>query len=82
MSLASTLLRLTVGGFFVGHGLQKLTGAKIDLRVLQRAFARTRFTTALDPEAMKDYSALKISRDSYLKNLLAARLWESRREAA
>lgn len=27
MSLASTLLRLTVGGFFVGHGLQKLTGA-------------------------------------------------------
>jgi len=27
MSLASTLLRVTVGGFFVGHGLQKLTGA-------------------------------------------------------
>ena len=27
MSLASTLLRTTIGGLFVGHGLQKLTGA-------------------------------------------------------
>ncbi|GAB2857390.1 M13 family metallopeptidase [Hymenobacter ruber] len=34
------------------------------------------------PDVWKDYSALPISRDSYLKNLLAARLWESRREAA
>ncbi|MGY3088169.1 putative endopeptidase [Hymenobacter sp. UYAg731] len=34
------------------------------------------------PDVWKDYSALPISRESYLKNLLAARLWESRREAA
>jgi putative endopeptidase len=34
------------------------------------------------PDVWKDYSALPISRDSYVKNLLAARLWESRREAA
>ncbi|MDO7849045.1 M13 family metallopeptidase [Hymenobacter sp. M29] len=34
------------------------------------------------PDVWRDYSALPISRDSYLKNLLAARLWESRREAA
>jgi putative endopeptidase len=34
------------------------------------------------PDVWKDYSALPISRESYLKNVLAARLWESRREAA
>ena len=34
------------------------------------------------PDVWKDYSALPVSRESYLKNLLAARLWESRREAA
>ncbi|GAB3877225.1 M13 family metallopeptidase [Hymenobacter segetis] len=34
------------------------------------------------PDVWKDYSALKISRESYLKNILAARAWESRREAA
>jgi len=34
------------------------------------------------PDVWKDYTALKISRDSYLKNILAARLWESKREAA
>jgi putative endopeptidase len=34
------------------------------------------------PDKWKDYSALPISRESYLKNVLAARLWESRREAA
>jgi putative endopeptidase len=34
------------------------------------------------PDQWKDYSALPISRDSYLKNVLAARLWESKREAA
>lgn len=27
MSLGTTLLRITVGGFFVGHGLQKLNGS-------------------------------------------------------
>ena len=34
------------------------------------------------PDVWKDYSALPIARESYLKNLLAARQWESRREAA
>jgi putative endopeptidase len=34
------------------------------------------------PDQWKDYSALPISRESYLKNVLAARLWESHREAA
>jgi putative endopeptidase len=34
------------------------------------------------PDVWKDYSTLKITRESYLKNLLAARQWESRREAA
>ncbi|GAB3587508.1 M13 family metallopeptidase [Hymenobacter daeguensis] len=34
------------------------------------------------PDVWKDYSALPISRESYLKNVLAARQWESRREAA
>ena len=34
------------------------------------------------PDVWKDYSTLNISRESYLKNLLAARAWESRREAA
>ena len=27
MTLGTTLLRITVGGFFVGHGLQKLNGS-------------------------------------------------------
>lgn len=44
----------------VNAQLLKLTGAKIDPRVMQRAFARTRFTTALDLEALKDYSALNV----------------------
>ena len=34
------------------------------------------------PDVWKDYSALTISRESYLKNIFAARRWESRREAA
>jgi putative endopeptidase len=34
------------------------------------------------PDKWKDYSALPISRESYAKNVLAARLWENRREAA
>ncbi|GAA3971873.1 M13 family metallopeptidase [Hymenobacter antarcticus] len=34
------------------------------------------------PDVWKDYSNLKISRESYLKNVLAARRWESRRETA
>jgi len=33
------------------------------------------------PDKWKDYSALSISRDSYLRNLLAAREWEYREEA-
>ena len=34
------------------------------------------------PDKWKDYSSLNISRESYVKNELAARLWESRRRAA
>jgi putative endopeptidase len=34
------------------------------------------------PDKWKDYSALPISRESYAKNVLAARLWQSKREAA
>ena len=34
------------------------------------------------PDVWKDYSTLTITRESYLKNLLAARRWEFRREAA
>ncbi|WP_216690367.1 M13 family metallopeptidase [Hymenobacter siberiensis] len=34
------------------------------------------------PDVWKDYSALPIARESYLTNLLAARRWENRREAA
>ncbi|WP_303309798.1 M13 family metallopeptidase [Hymenobacter sp. BT730] len=33
------------------------------------------------PDEWKDYSALTITRDSYLKNLLAAREWDYRQEA-
>ncbi|THF71855.1 ABC transporter substrate-binding protein [Deinococcus sp. Arct2-2] len=44
----------------VNSQLFKLTGAKIDPRVMQRAFSRTRFTTALDLEALKEYSALNV----------------------
>lgn len=40
--------------------LFKLTGEKMDARVLQRAFARTKFTTTLDPEALKEYAALNV----------------------
>ncbi|MGI4867525.1 MAG: M13 family metallopeptidase [Janthinobacterium lividum] len=34
------------------------------------------------PDKWKDYSGLTITRESYTKNVLATRLWESRREAA
>ncbi|UBV43530.1 ABC transporter substrate-binding protein [Deinococcus taeanensis] len=44
----------------VNAQLQKLTGTSLDLRVLQRAFARTRFTTALDLAALKEYAALNV----------------------
>ena len=40
--------------------LQKLTGHKLDPRVLQRAFARTHFTAALDLEALREYAALNV----------------------
>lgn len=44
----------------VNTKLEELTGVKLDRRVLQRAFARTRFTTALDLEALKEYAALNV----------------------
>ncbi|RJF69168.1 ABC transporter substrate-binding protein [Deinococcus cavernae] len=44
----------------VNAQLAKLTGEKLDARVLQRAFSRTRFTTALDLEALKEYAALNV----------------------
>lgn len=44
----------------VNAQLAKLTGEKLDSRVLQRAFSRTRFTTALDLEALKEYAALNV----------------------
>ncbi|MFC3835085.1 MULTISPECIES: ABC transporter substrate-binding protein [Deinococcus] len=44
----------------VNAQLEKLTGEKVDLRVLQRALSRTRFTTALDLDALKDYAALNV----------------------
>ncbi|MFC4425757.1 ABC transporter substrate-binding protein [Deinococcus navajonensis] len=44
----------------VNAQLTRLTGEKLDLRVLQRAFARTRFTTALDADALKEYAALNL----------------------
>jgi NitT/TauT family transport system substrate-binding protein len=44
----------------VNNQLLKLTGVKIDPRVLQRAFGRTRFTTSLDLEALKEYAALNV----------------------
>ncbi|PNY82583.1 ABC transporter substrate-binding protein [Deinococcus koreensis] len=44
----------------VNSELDKLTGAKLDPRVLQRAFARTRFTTALDADALREYAALNV----------------------
>ncbi|OGX83358.1 peptidase M13 [Hymenobacter lapidarius] len=34
------------------------------------------------PDVWKDYSALSIGRESYLKNVLAARLWNNKRETA
>lgn len=44
----------------VNNQLFKLTGAKLDLRVLQRAYARTKFTVTLDPEALKEYADLNV----------------------
>lgn len=44
----------------VNAQLLKLTGEKLDLRVLQRAFARTKFTTNLDLDALKEYAALNV----------------------
>lgn len=40
--------------------LDKLTGQKVDVRALQRAMARTRFTTALDLDALTEYAALNV----------------------
>lgn len=40
--------------------LDKLTGQKVDVRALQRAMTRTRFTTALDLGALTEYAALNV----------------------
>ncbi|GAA5531968.1 ABC transporter substrate-binding protein [Deinococcus aluminii] len=44
----------------VNNQLEKLTGQKLDPRVLQRAFTRTRFTTNLDLGALNEYAALNV----------------------
>jgi NitT/TauT family transport system substrate-binding protein len=44
----------------VNTQLTKLTGAKLDPRVLQRAFSRTRFTATLNLEALTDYANLNV----------------------
>ncbi|EYB66858.1 aliphatic sulfonates ABC transporter substrate-binding protein [Deinococcus phoenicis] len=44
----------------VNRQLEKLTGQKLDLRVLQRAMTRTRFTTSLDLNALNEYAALNV----------------------
>ena len=44
----------------VNAQLLELTGAKLDPRVLQRAFARTRFTTNLDLAALTEYAKLNV----------------------
>ncbi len=44
----------------VNAALQKLTGEKLDLRVLQRAFTRTRFTATLNVDALREYAALNV----------------------
>lgn len=42
----------------VNARLAALTGKKLDPKVLARAFARTIFTSAVDPDALKEYGAL------------------------
>ncbi len=44
----------------VNTQLEKLAGTKLDPRILQRAWARTHFTAALDVAALKDYAALNV----------------------
>ncbi len=44
----------------VNNELEKLTGQKIDVRVLQRAMVRTRFTTGVDLDALNEYAALNV----------------------
>ncbi|GAA5439318.1 ABC transporter substrate-binding protein [Deinococcus caeni] len=44
----------------VNAQLLKATGTKLDPRVLQRAFARTRFTTSLDLAALTEYAKLNV----------------------
>ncbi|BBN95140.1 aliphatic sulfonates ABC transporter substrate-binding protein [Deinococcus grandis] len=44
----------------VNNQLLKATGTKLDPRVLQRAFARTRFTTSLDLAALTEYAKLNV----------------------
>lgn len=44
----------------VNRQLVRLTGQKLDPRVLQRAFSRTRFTTNLDLNALNEYAELNV----------------------
>lgn len=44
----------------VNRKLEELTGQKLNLRVLQRAMNRTRFTTGLDLAALTEYAALNV----------------------
>lgn len=44
----------------INRQLDRLTGQKIDPRVLQRAMTRTRFTAALDLAALTEYAALNV----------------------
>ncbi|WP_019585870.1 ABC transporter substrate-binding protein [Deinococcus apachensis] len=52
----------------VNNELEKLTGQKVDLRVLQRAMVRTRFTTRVDLDALNDYAALNVEA-GYARNV-------------
>lgn len=60
----------------VNTQLEKLTGEKLNPRVLQRALTRTRFTTALDLAALKEYADLNVEA-GYARNVpnLAALVW-------
>lgn len=44
----------------INRQLTKLTGSALDLRVLQRAYTRTSFTTTLNLAALQEYAALNV----------------------
>ncbi|GAA5511934.1 taurine-binding periplasmic protein [Deinococcus carri] len=52
----------------INNQLARLTGQKLDPRVLQRAFTRTRFTTGLDLNALNEYAALNVEA-GYARNV-------------